>query len=173
MYTSIITSLIIIFGCAYIGITYASKYEIAVSQISCFINAFKMLEFDISFLRLPLCETFERISKSQKGTVKKVFEYMSKELSDKKIDNAGDLFKASLNRYSKELLFGDEVKNTLYDFSENMGCMDVENEIVNIKAACVKLKYFEEEARESAKKNVKMCRGLGLLAGIFIVIVLC
>jgi len=173
MFTSIITSAIIIFGSSYIGITYASKYEIAVNQISSFINAFKMLEFDISFLRLPLSETFERISKSQKGAVKKVFEFMSKELSEKKTDNAGELFKKSLDKYSKELIFSNEVKDTLYDFSENMGCMDVENEIVNIKAAYIKLKYFEEEARESAKKNVKMCRGLGLLAGIFIVLILC
>lgn len=173
MFMLIITSAIIIFGSSYIGITYASRYEIAVNQISSFINAFKMLEFDISFLRLPLLETFERISKSQKGTVKKVFEFMSKELSEKKTDNAGELFKKSLNKYSKELIFCNEVKDVLYDFSENMGCMDVENEIVNIKAAYIKLKYFEDEARESAKKNVKMCRGLGLLVGIFLVLILC
>lgn len=165
--------MIIIFGSAYIGITYASKYEIAVNQISSFINAFKMLEFDISFLKLPLGDTFERVSKSQSGTVKKIFEFMSKELLDKKSDNAGELFKKSLNIYSKELMFGEEVKNILYDFSENMGCMDAENEIANIKSACVKLKYFENEAREFAKKNVKMCRGLGLLVGMFIVILLC
>lgn len=173
MVTTIITSAIIILGSAYIGITYASKYEIAARQIEAFVNALKMLEFDISFLRMPLGETFERIAKNQKGTVKKIFEFMSKELSERNTVDAGKLFKKSLDKYKDELLFGDDVKNTLYDFSENMGCMDAENEIVNIKTAYVKLRYFEEEARQSAKKNVKMCRGLGLLAGIFIVIVLC
>lgn len=173
MYTTIVTSAIIIFGSAYIGVAYASKYEIALRQISAFINAFKMLEFDISFLKLPLSESFARISKSQNGAVKKIFEFMAKELSENKTDNAGELFKKSIEKYSKELLFDEEVKKTLFDFSKNMGCMDAENEITNIKATHIKLKYFEDEARESARKNVKMCRGLGLLTGIFIVIVLC
>ena len=77
MITSVLTSAVIIFGSAYIGIMYASKYELAVKQISSFISAFRMLEFDVSFLKLPLAETFERISKSQKGTVKEIFEFMS------------------------------------------------------------------------------------------------
>lgn len=173
MFATIISSIIIIIGATYIGVIYGSKYEIAVSQLDAFINALKMLEFDISFLRMPLGESFERVSKSQSGTVKKIFSYMANELAEKRTQDVGILFKKSLDKFSNELLINDEVKNTLYDFSENIGCMDAENEIINIKAACVKLRYFENEARELAKKNVNMCRSLGALSGIFIVILLC
>ena len=171
--SDIIAALIIIIGSGYIGIVYASRYDVAVNQIGGFINAFKMLEFDISFLKLPLFEAFERIYESQTGTVKKVFKYMTDSLSEKKCSNIGNLFVESLEKYKKELVFSDEVKSVLTDFSKSLGEMNVENEISNIKAAYTKLKYFEEEARNISGKNAKMCRGLGFLTGIFIVTILC
>ena len=172
MLISIISAGIIIFGSTYIGVSFANKYELSVNQIVGFINALKMLEFDISYLRLPLNDAFERIAKGQNGVVKSIFEYMAKELSSKKCEDVGILFKRAISNYEKELLIGEEATAVLYDFSKNMGCMDVENEIANIKTASMKLKYFEEEAREKSKYDGKMCRGLGLLTGIFIVIML-
>jgi len=169
----IIASIIIITGSAYIGIIYASKYENSVKQIESFADALKMLEFDISFLRLPLTEAFERISKNQSGVIKKFFKFLSEELKEKNSKNVGELFKKAVFKYKNELLIGENAENILLDFSNNMGLMDAQNEIANIKSAYTKLKYYENEARESAKKNVKMCRGLGLLAGIFIVLVFC
>lgn len=168
----IISAAVIIIGSSYIGIRYASKYERAVAQTEAFANALKMLEFDISFLRLPLCEAFERIARGQHGAVKKVFEFLVSELKERKSSNVGGLLMKAVERYEGELEIGEEAKNVLADFSEGLGHMNPENEIANIKSAYVKLKFYEEEARRIAEKNVKMYKGLGLLAGIFIVIIL-
>lgn len=171
--SAILASAIIILGSAYIGITYASKFEIRVSQIEAFICALKMLEFDISFLKLPLSDSFERISKNQSGAVKKIFSYLAKELEEKKSINSGTLFRRAVEKFKNELLIGENEENVLIEFSDNLGSMNMENEVENIKSAYTKLKFYEAEARELAKKNVKMYRGLGLLTGIFIVLVLC
>lgn len=168
----IFSGLIIIFCSTYLGISYASGYNKAVHQISSMINALKILEFDISFLKLPLACTFERISKSTCGVVKKIFEESYMGLSERPCENAGELFKSSLKKYSEEIFFSQEVMLALEDFSDNLGGRDIECEVSNIKTTIVKLKFFEDEAREEAKTNVKMCRGLGVLSGIFIVIVL-
>ena len=170
--TQIITSALIIIASSYIGIACASKYETGLKNISAFLSTLKMLEFDVSFLRLPLSESFERIAKGQKGSVKKFYNYLAEELKSAKGEDISYIYKKGLNRYRGELLFNENVENVLTDFSDNLGNMNVENEIANIKAAYTKLKYYEEEARGLAKKNVKMYRGLGLLGGIFIVLIL-
>ena len=171
--SGIMSALIIIMGSAYIGITYASKYEIAVKQTEAFANSMKMLEFDISFLRLPLHEAFERISKNQSGTVKKIYSFLSNELKEGRSTSVGALFRTAVEKYSSELEVSENTKNVLLDFCNCIGHMNAENEIANIKACYVKLKYYEDEARQIAGKTVKMYRGLGLLGGIFIVLILC
>ena len=170
--TQIISSSLIIIASSYIGIACASKYEMEVKNISAFLSTLKMLEFDVSFLKLPLRESFERIAKSQRGSVKKFYNYLAEELKSAKGEDIGYIYKKALNRYRGELLFDENVEIVLSDFSDNLGNMNVENEIANIKAAYTKLKYYEEEARGIANKNVKMYRGLGLLGGIFIVLIL-
>lgn len=169
--TNLITSALIILASSYIGIACASKYETAVKHIEAFQSSLKMLEFDVSYLKLPLRESFERIAKSQRGCIKNFYSYLAEQLRDCNGENVGFIYKKALNRFKYDLLFNENIENALIDFSDSLGNMNVENEVANIKALYTKIKYYEEEARGMAKKNVKMYRGLGILGGIFIVLI--
>ena len=82
------------------------------------------------------------------------------------------LWERALHRFSDELFLTCDDIGVLLDFSKNLGSGDRSCEKNNIRHALSRLKIAEDEAREVAVRNEKMCRGLGLLAGVFVVIVL-
>ncbi len=163
---------IIIAGCGYVGLLLADVYKKRVAQLEDLQNVLSGLEFDIGFMNLPLCEALERCGETAKGGIRDVMMYVCDRLSENRASDMQLLWKRAFDRFDQELCLTQEDKKILIDFSKALGSGDCANEINNIKMALARLKVAETEARELAKKNVKMYRGLGLLAGIFIVIVL-
>ena len=163
---------IILIGCAYVGIMFATSLKKRVSQLEELQHMIKQMEFDIDFLNTPLCESLRRISGMCRGGVKDVVEYVSFHLSENKCVDMHAIWKKALERFDSELALTDEDKKIILDFSKNLGCGDRIREKNNIEAAAMRLSVAETEARSNAAKNVKMYRGLGILTGILIVIIL-
>ncbi len=162
----------IILGCAYLGIFFAASFKKRVRQLAELRNVLAQLEFDIDFRCVPLCESLENMGKSCQGAVRDVLLYISGRLSEDRCVDMQKLWSRAVKRFEDELFLTDEDIEILLDFSKNLGSGDRSREKNNLKMASARLKMAEDEATEIAKKNVKMYRGLGLLAGIFIVIVL-
>ena len=98
--------------------------------------------------------------------------YVCNGLSDAVCVDMYELWKKAFERFESRLNLTTEDKKIILDFSKNLGCGDCTREKNNIKAALMRLKVAEDDARAMASKNVRMYRGLGVLVGIFIVIVL-
>ncbi|MBO4940983.1 MAG: hypothetical protein J6D15_02100 [Clostridia bacterium] len=162
----------ILTGCGYLGILFAMSYKKRVRQLIEFQQVLNLLEFDINFLAVPLKESFEKISKNSGGGVKDVIDYIRERIEKDKCIDMQRLWERGFQRFSDEIFLTQEDKKILLDFSKNLGCGDRESEINNIKITLSRLKIAENEAREIAKTNVKMYRGLGFLTGFFIVIIL-
>ncbi len=162
----------ILAGCGYLGIMLGSCYHLRCKQLGEFRRALKQLEFDVDFLSITLCESFEKIVHNSCGGVKSVFEYVTKRLKENRCDDMEKYWVRALKIYGYELKLNDEDKRILTDFAKNLGTGNRETELNNIRAADMRLKVAEEDACREAKKNSKMYRGLGFLSGIFLVIVL-
>lgn len=162
----------ILAGCGYLGIMLGAVYKKRTQQLREFRQALKQLEFDVNFLSVTLCESFEKIVHNSGGGVKSVFAYVAKKLREKQCDNMEKCWIKALRIYSYELSLNDDDKRILTDFAKNLGSGNRETEMNNIKAAEMRLKIAEEDACTEAKKNSKMYRGLGFLSGIFLVIIL-
>ncbi len=163
---------IIIIGCGYLGLLFADTFKRRVAQLEELQNILSGLEFDIGFMNLPLSEALMRCGDRAKDGIRDVMMYVCDRLSEDRTCDMQLLWKRALDRFGQELCLTAEDKKILIDFSKALGSGDCECEINNIKMASARLAVAEFDARELAKKNVKMYRGLGLLAGIFIVIVL-
>lgn len=162
----------VLMGCGYLGILFALSYKKRVSQLVEFEQILKLLEFDIDFLTVPLAESFEKISKNCSGAVRDMVVYIKERLTADRCIDMQKLWERGFLRFADEIFLTEEDKKILLDFSKSLGCGDRECEKNNIKITLKRLKIAEEEAREIAKTNVKMYRGLGFLAGFFIVIIL-
>lgn len=172
MILRIFASGIVLLGCAYLGLLFAASYKKRVMQLAEFENALIQLEFDIDFLNIPLADSLKKIERNCEKGVKDVFAYIRERIETDRCINMQSLWKRALSKFKEELFLSDDDKKILIDFSKNLGSGDRINEKNNIKLTLARLGIVGEEAREIAARNSKMCRGLGLLAGIFIVIVL-
>ncbi len=162
----------ILLGCAYLGILFASSYKRRVEQITEFENVLMQLEFDIDFMGITLDESFEKIVKNCDGGVKDVLQYVCERLRKDRFSDMPKLWERGFKRFKGDIFLTDDDIDILIEFSKTLGCGDKTREKNNIKMASMRLKLAEEEAREEAKRNMKMYRGLGLLTGVFLVIVL-
>lgn len=164
--------LIVILGGGYLGIMYASQFTSRVQQLEAFRRALSQLEFDIRFLSLPLTEAMEKVAISQTGAIEKIFRETAVGLNQHKGAQVVDIWEAAVQKYRCRLCLTEQDWLSVSSFSHSLGCGDIESEIGNIRAAQMRLSVAEEEARSLAKKNVRLYRGLGLLAGIFVTIIL-
>ncbi len=163
---------VIIVGCGYLGLLLSDSYKRRVTQLEDWQNILSALEFNIGFMNLTLREALMRCGDGANGSIRDVMTYICERLSEDRCCDMQSLWKRALDRFGQELCLTQEDKKILIDFSKALGSGDCANEINNIKMALARLSVAENDAREIAKRNVKMYRGLGFLAGIFIVIVL-
>ncbi len=162
---------VIILGCSYMGVFLSRAFTKREKQLSELQVALAQLEFDVDFRCVPLEESLLNMGKACGDGLKKVFFFLSEEISRNRCVDMHRLWHRALKRFHEDLFFLDGDRDIILDFARNLGFGDREAEKNNIKMAAAKLKLAEDEARETAKRNVKMYRGLGILSGIFIVIV--
>ena len=172
MFLYILACLVILLGCGMLGVVFSGKFKERVSQLSQLQNVMTQLEFDIDFLNITLDESFERISRNVESPLKSVLLYVSDRLKKNPVADMQRLWSRAITKYQYDLALSKEDIDILIDFSKTLGEGNREKEKNNIKLAERRLKMALDRARSEADKNVKMYRGLGFLAGVFIVIVL-
>lgn len=168
----IFAGIIIIIGCGTLGMFLSGKFKGRVRQLELLQNAMTQLEFDIDFLNVTLDESFARMAKNTEGPLKEVFLYVSERLKNSPGSDMQQLWKRAISKYRYDLALNNEDTQIVVDFAKSLGEGNREKEKNNIRLAEMRLKMALEEARFEAEKNIKMYRGLGFLAGVFIVIVL-
>lgn len=163
---------VILVGFGYLGATLAAGFQKRRESLSLFSDALRRLEFDIDFLNITLAESFGRIASDFDGAVGAIFGYVSRNMSEKKYADFFGIWNSAVEAYGAELFLNEADRAILAEFARNAGGGDRANEKNNIRAALMRLKLAEDEAREEEKRNVKLCRGLGFLFGVFAVIIL-
>jgi len=159
-------------SCSGLGILFAAGFKKRVKQLAELENAFVQLEYDVGFLNIPLDEAFEKISKNSNNGISDIFKYISYRLKKNKCCDMPKVWKRAIERSEYDLYLNDADKQILLDFSKTLGQGNSEKEKNNIKLTLMRLKIAQTEALTAASSNVKMYRGLGVLVGAFIVILL-
>ncbi len=163
---------VILVGCGYLGASLAAGFKKRTESLSLFSDALRRLEFDIDFLNITLAESFGRISHDFDGAIGEIFGYVAKNMSEKKYADFFGIWNNAVAAYGAELFLNDSDRAILSEFARNAGGGDRANEKNNIRAALMRLRLAEDEARDEEKRNVKLYRGLGFLFGVFAVIIL-
>ncbi len=167
-----IASGIILLGFGYMGMLFAGRYKTRVRQLELLQNAMTQLDHDIDFLNIPLSESFLRIANSGEGVLRELFLYVSNRLSQSPGCDMQKLWQRAMSKYDSCLALTAADKQIIVDFSKMVGSGNREKEKNNIRVTAMRIELALTEAKTEAQKNVKMYRGLGVLMGVFAVIVL-
>lgn len=172
MLLKITGSIIVLISSTLLGFVLSRDYSRRLKQIREIQILLHMLENEISYFSNVLEDAFDNICRVNKGETAQFFKGTVKNLQNDSSLNACSAWVLSVESNIKRTALNSEDKDVLNTFGKMLGNSDIEGQIKNIRLTLDKLKVQEQNAEEHRKKNEGMCKRLGLLGGIAIVILL-
>ena len=172
MNTRLILYIVIISGCGYIGMAIAGRIDKRISQIKALEAILTQLGFQLGFLAVPFKEALSKAAVCQRGAVRELMEKTVEILSNNPEYSAGEAFEGALRECEEFLYISQAEKEIMREFMVQTGRVDIQRTMDGIKVTSAKLKLAREENEARKNHDGKMYKGLGNLAGIFIVVLL-
>lgn len=155
-----------------IGSIIAKKYSNRVNELQEAITALELLESRINYTYDTIPEIFEFISRHLKTNIKNIFEYSAEKLNIDKNFSAGELFNSTIEEEKILLDLNEEDIEILKGLSVSLGQVDLESQVNNIRLIIRSLNSQLEYAKVEKDKNFKLCRNMGAIIGVGLIIIL-
>ena len=160
--------LLIIFGLSTsIGMAIARAYGNRVDELKEFKNILNIMKTKIKFTYEPLGEIFRQIAKDNDTEIEKIFGQMANQLSYYQVK---EVWENCIQ--DADISIKQEDKDVLKKLGKLLGQTDVEGQISEIEVTENFLNMQIENAEEEKKKNQKIYKTLGVVAGLVFVIIL-
>ena len=163
--------LIAIIACSTsIGFLLSKRYVDRLNELNDLYVLVNILQNKIKFTQVPLKEVFEQIGNiSVKTDVKNIFLECSSMLKNFNLENS---WKESIEKESKFLNLKKEDVETISTLGSILGKSDIDGQMSEINEFKERLSIQIKQAEEEKRKNSKMFKSLGTIAGLVIVIIL-
>ena len=146
-----------------IGLLIAKSYQNRVVELKEFKNILNIMKTKIKFTYEPLAEIF----KDNESEVEKIFGQMANQIT---YYQAKDVWENCIQ--DADISIKQEDKDILKKLGKLLGQTDIEGQISEIEVIENFLDMQIENAEDERKKNQKMYKTLGIVAGLVFVIIL-
>ncbi|GAB6117635.1 hypothetical protein JCM16816_12320 [Thermoanaerobacter brockii subsp. lactiethylicus] len=160
---------LVIFSTSSLGYLFALKYKMRRWILKSMISSLNLFKIEITYSKAPLGEILMAISRSSDKSIKFVFSKTGMILSQNEGYTAGEAWEIALNEWDNGYLKKEDVE-ILRSFGFGLGNSDVYNQEKNFDLAIELLKRQLSNAEEESKKNEKLYKNIGVLAGLAIII---
>ena len=167
LFLKIFLLFIIFLMSTFIGIIIAKMYENRVKELREFKSILNIIKTKIKFTYEPLAEIFFQISKNNSSKIEKLFEKIAKEIQ---YNQTKDVWEEEIQKL--DISINQEDKDILKKLGNLLGQTDVEGQVSEIEVTQNFLDNQIIKAEEERKKNQKMYKTLGVIVGLFFVIIL-
>ena len=168
-----ITALSIIFlTISYIGYYYGETYKKRYKQLNTILKSVMFLNNEVIYSNTPLPEALEYISLKVEEPIKSILQNTSKDLGEGTVSSVSEAFKNNYINLESKFYLNKDDKNLVKDFLNGLGESSVygQDKLFNLTIENMKINCINAE--ESAKKNSKMYKALGICIGAMIAIFL-
>lgn len=164
-------AIILVIATTCIGLYFSIRFEKRPKHIRQLESALQLLEAEITYSQTPLQLAFQTISRQLPYPISHFFQSLSEAMLKQEID-----FNVIWNEKSEELRKMTSLKKNeievLKQFGNSLGQHDFIQQQKQIRLALTHLDRELEEARDESYKYSNLARSLGVLTGIFIVLLL-
>ncbi|WP_408954660.1 stage III sporulation protein SpoIIIAB [Natroniella sp. ANB-PHB2] len=161
---------LIIIGSGAIGFVVAKQFVLRVKELQELQTALQMLETEISYGLTPLPQAFAKISKSLSTSVAGLFLVAQEELETG--STAQQAWQQAIKKIFSETALLESDKDVLVSLGHNLGQSASQDQQKHLSLAQHKLTNLHQQAVEEKEQKVKLWRYLGVLLGLFIVILI-
>lgn len=165
-----IGALLFVATTTWIGFEWSHHLNQRPSHIRQLKNALQILEAEILYSQLPLHDAFHTISQQIPFPTKHLFQALSKEMNDTHQINLGELWNEEIDNYMNISAIGTNEREILKQFGQTLGQHDFVQQQKYIQLAINHLNRELEEARDNKQRYGKMAKSIGLLSGLFIIL---
>jgi stage III sporulation protein AB len=166
-----IGALLFVITSTWVGFEWSSRLSNRPKQIRQLKNALQRLEAEILYSQLPLNEAFLVIAKQTPQPISKFFDTLYYELEHDKRD-LFSVWEQSVNGLMKYSSLGRNEQEIIKQFGRTLGQHDFHQQQKHIQLTLSHLERELEEARDHHLKYGKMAKSLGVLCGLFVVLLL-
>ncbi|WP_165000357.1 stage III sporulation protein SpoIIIAB [Anaerophilus nitritogenes] len=172
MIIKILCSILIVLSSSIIGYLYSFRYLQRLQQLKDLYISFQLLETEITYVATPLVIAMEKIGSQSNQSIHQIFKDVHKILSKRIGYSVDEAWNQAIENNFNRTALTQEDKEILIDFGKNLGRTDQENQMKNFKWIYLQLQKHQQNADELKNKNGKLCKSMGILAGLAIVIIL-
>ncbi|GAA0416752.1 MAG: stage III sporulation protein SpoIIIAB [Bacillota bacterium] len=166
-----IGALLFIGTTTWIGFEWSNRLANRPKHIRQVKNALQILEAEMMYSQLPLQDAFESIKKQTPFPIHSFFDQLYKNMN-KDSKDFYVVWQKSLDDLMDISSLGNNEKEILLQFGQTLGQHDFLQQQKHIQLAANHLDRELENARDYYQKYGKMTKSLGVLCGIFVVLLL-
>ena len=160
----------IVAGSTSIGFIISKGYSERLDELNAFNTLINILQNTIKFTKLPLKDIFEQIGNiTIKTRVKNIFINCSQKIKDTTLENA---WKQAIDEEMDYLNMKNEDFDVIETLGNTLGKTDIDGQMNELNQFKERLNIQIKQAEEEKRKNSKMFKSLGTIAGLVLVIIL-
>lgn len=160
----------VLLGSTSIGFLLSKGYKYRVIELRCLSNLINILQNKIKFTHKPLQEILEEISNIETNT--RITQIFYKTAQNLEKDNCQEALNKAIIEEKFFLNLKTEDIELLKTLGTVLGKTDVEGQMSEISQFNILLDNQIKKAEQEHTKNDKMCKSLGTIIGLAIVIIL-
>lgn len=172
MLLKILGSLMVIIASSLLGYVFSKDCVKRPQQLREMQSLLQVFENHITYLSMPLEEAFTLVGQAGSTEASIFFRIAADKLSQRSCISASEAWEAALKEGRKYTALNEEDESVLLAFGKMLGSSDLDGQLRNIGLTKTQLAMQEQKAEDCRKKNEKMYKGLGVLGGLAIVIIL-
>jgi len=166
--------ILILASSAGIGFNLSNIMRLRLNELAELKKMILMLRGEIKYTGTPLGEAFGVIARRTKGVYSELFKNTGMELNALSGKTLPEIWK---EQYASELMkneshLSDKDFKWLLQFAEGLGYLDKEMQLGTIELYMEQLDEIIEAGTKDFAKNSKLCKALGICAGLFLTIIL-
>ena len=163
---------LILFSSTAIGLLYANRLKEQIEELETIKKLLLMLRGEIKYSHSTLSEAFGSIGKRIKGPYGELLFKVAGQMDSMKGQTLAQIWEACVAEYLKESALLKEEKEKWVHFGSQLGYLDKEMQVSTIELYLEQVQEEIKNAQENFKRNGKLYRMMGVMAGIFLVILM-
>lgn len=164
---------LLISGCSGLGFWYAANYRRHLEALEQLRRMLFLLKGQILYANAPLEEAFRRVGEKSQGDLGTFFCAVADRLEQQQGETFYQMWQEEIGNMDTEIPLNKKDRLELTKFGEHLGFLDREMQERTILLYLEQLDLAIEDGRAHQKEKSRLYTSLGVMGGLFLVIILC
>lgn len=155
-----------------IGHTVWSYHERMTKELKDIMMAVSMIKGELKYAYSPLSEVFSNASSRTDGVIAAWFMWLAEKTGENSMDSFLSIWKESMDLLEKHSRLNEKQLAQIIELGRILGYLDVEAQLAGLSLWEKRIQFEYEFQRDRSVNMKKTAHSLGILGGLFLVIIM-